>query len=43
MKRILNTACLSALLCGAVAVATPALAQMGGAATGAVLMAWWGW
>jgi hypothetical protein len=30
MKTILNNACLSALLCGAVAIATPAAAQVGG-------------
>jgi len=36
MKSILNNACLAALLCGAVTIATPALAQLGGAAGAAV-------
>jgi hypothetical protein len=34
MKSVLNNACISALLCGAVIIATPALAQLGGAAGG---------
>jgi len=36
MKPILNNACLVALLCGGIMVATPALAQLGGAAGAAV-------
>src|SRR5258705_7109199 len=36
MKRILNKARISALLCGAVMIATPAFAQLGGAVGGTV-------
>src|SRR5438445_491971 len=36
MKRILNKGCMSALLCGAVMIATPSLAQLGGAVGGTV-------